>query len=59
LTFQGTGKTYASAFAMAKENPKKVLFLVHREQIAKQSLKSYKNVFGNSKSFGLISGNSK
>lgn len=38
---------------------KKVLFLVHREQIAKQSIRSYKKVFGNSKTFGLLSGNSR
>jgi superfamily II DNA or RNA helicase len=55
----GTGKTYASAFALREENPKKALFIVHREQIAKQAIKSYKNVFGNTKSFGLISGTSK
>ena len=49
LTFQGTGKTYASAFALRNMNPAKVLFLVHREQIAKQAIKSFKNVFGSSK----------
>ncbi|MDD3138523.1 MAG: DUF3427 domain-containing protein [Lachnospiraceae bacterium] len=59
LTRAGTGKTYASAFAIRKENPKKLLFIVHREQIAKQAIKSYKNVFGNTKKFGLISGTSK
>ena len=55
----GTGKTYASAFGVREFNPKKALFLVHREQIAKQSIKSYKNVFDNTKNFGLLSGNSK
>lgn len=59
LTRAGTGKTYASAFALRTINPKKALFLVHREQIAKQAIKSYKKVFGKSKSFGLLSGNSK
>ena len=33
--------------------------MVHREQIAKQALRSYKNVFGERYSFGLLSGNSK
>jgi len=37
-------------------NPAKVLFLVHREQIAKQAIKSFKNVFGSSKTLGLLSG---
>ena len=59
ISATGTGKTYASAFAMREENVKKVLFLVHREQIAKQAIESYKKVFGNTRSFGLLSGNSK
>ncbi len=59
ISATGTGKTYASAFALREDNPKKALFLVHREQIAKQAIKSYKNVFDNHKKFGLLSGNSK
>lgn len=59
ISATGTGKTYASAFALREENPKKVLFLVHREQIAKQAIESYKKVFGTTKTFGLLSGNSK
>ena len=55
----GTGKTYASAFAVKDFNPKRFLFLVHREQIAKQSINAYKNVFKNHENFGLLSGNSK
>lgn len=56
----GTGKTYASAFAMRdlQPQPKRVLFVVHREQIAKKSLESYRKIFTgeNSRSFGLVSG---
>ena len=59
ISATGTGKTYASAFALQGQNPKKALFLVHREQIAKQALQSYRNVFGDTKTFGLLSGNSK
>lgn len=59
ISATGTGKTYASAFAVRQLKPARVLFLVHREQIAKQALKAYKNVFGNTKTYGLISGNSK
>jgi len=68
ISSTGTGKTYASAFALReilrkreKETGRNVraLFVVHREQIAKQALKSYKNVFGEKYSFGLLSGNSK
>ena len=59
ISATGTGKTYASAFALREGNIKKVLFLVHREQIAKQAIVSYKKVFGNTRTFGLLSGNSK
>ena len=55
----GTGKTYASAFAVKDFRPKRFLFLVHREQIAKQSINAYKNVFKDHENFGLVSGNSK
>lgn len=59
MTYQGTGKTYASAFALREQRPKKALFLVHREQIAKQASRSYEKVFGDTKTLGLLSGNSK
>ena len=55
----GTGKTFASAFAMRELHPNRLLFVVHREQIAKQALHSYERIFGNSKTYGLLSGNSK
>ena len=44
MTRGGTGKTYASAFALKNEKPKKALFIVHREIIAKQAIKSYQKV---------------
>lgn len=54
----GTGKTYASAFAVKDANPRKFLFVVHREQIAKQAIESYKRVFkGGEDKFGLLTGN--
>ena len=59
LSSTGTGKTLASAFALREMNPKRALFLVHREQIAKQAMKSYRLVFGSSRSYGLLSGTSK
>lgn len=59
LSATGTGKTYASAFAVRELAPRKMLFLVHREQIARQAIKSYRRVFGDSISIGLLSGNSK
>ncbi|MCP1111172.1 DEAD/DEAH box helicase [Lachnospiraceae bacterium PAL227] len=59
ISATGTGKTYASAFALREEKPRKALFLVHREQIAKQAIKSYKDVFGDTVSYGLLSGSHK
>ena len=59
ISATGTGKTYASAFALREENPRRVLFLVHREQIAKQAVESYRRVFGKTRTLGLLSGNSK
>ncbi len=59
ISATATGKTYASAFALREENPPKALFLVHREQIARQAIVSYKRVFGDTKKFGLLSGSSK
>ena len=59
ISATGTGKTYLSAFEIREYNPNRALFLVHREQIAKQALKSFQNVFGDTKSMGILSGTSK
>lgn len=54
LTRRGTGKTYASAFAMRELGFKRVLFLVHRASLAVQAKKSYQRVFGSTISVGLV-----
>ena len=51
-----TGKTYASAFALKAIRPKRALFLVHREQIARKSLQSYRHVMGNDYTYGVFIG---
>lgn len=56
ISATGTGKTYASAFAMRELGFKRVLFLVHRNQLARQTKKSYEKVFPKSVSMGIISG---
>lgn len=62
ISATGTGKTFASAFALRKllaENllhKRKVLFLSHREQINKQALKSYGKVLGQGYNMELLSG---
>ncbi|UZP02111.1 DEAD/DEAH box helicase [Clostridium botulinum] len=59
ISATGTGKTYLSAFELRNYDPQKALFIVHREQIAKQALSSFKNVFGDTRSMGILSGTSK
>lgn len=56
ISATGTGKTYASAFAARELEFKRVLFLVHRNQIAKQALKSYRKVFDCKVSMGMVTG---
>lgn len=56
ISATGTGKTYASAFAARELGFKHVLFLVHRNQIAKQALKSYQKVFDCKVSMGMVTG---
>lgn len=58
ISATGTGKTYAAAFALREINPKRALFIVHREQILRKAIESFQNVFGETKSFGLYSGTS-
>lgn len=54
ISATGTGKTYASAFAMRELGFKRVLFLVHRGQLARQTKKSYEKVFAKTVSMGLV-----
>ena len=54
ISATGTGKTYASAFAMRELGFKRVLFLVHRATLATQAKASYQRVFDNSVSMGLV-----
>ncbi len=54
ISATGTGKTYASAFAMRELDYKHVLFLVHRTQLAKQTMNSYEKVLGSSRSYGIL-----
>ena len=54
ISATGTGKTYASAFAMRELDFKRVLFVVHRGQLARQTKKSYEKVFSKTVSMGLV-----
>ena len=54
ISATGTGKTYASAFAMRELGFKRVLFLVHRVTLAKQAKKSFEKVFDRKVTMGLV-----
>ncbi len=54
ISATGTGKTYASAFAMREMHFRRVLFLVHRGQLARQTKSSYERVFGSTITTGII-----
>lgn len=59
ISATGTGKTYLSAFDVRNFKPRKMLFLVHREQILRQAMESFKDVLGNEINAGLLTGNRK
>lgn len=56
ISATGTGKTYLSAFAVKDFNPKRMLFLVHREQILNQAQSTFKKIMPD-KNYGILSGN--
>lgn len=58
ISATGTGKTFLSAFDVRNANPNRMLFVVHRENIAKAAMNTFNKVI-NSTSFGLFTGNSK
>ncbi len=58
ISATGTGKTILSAFDVNRFEAKKVLFIVHRENIARKSLKTYMQMI-NDRSFGVLTGSEK
>ena len=55
----GSGKTYLAAFDALNFSPKRLLFVVHEGSILKKALETFQDVFGNSVSYGIFSGESK
>ena len=55
----GSGKTYLSAFDVKNFEAKRVLFLVHRENILLSAKNSFENILGEKFSYGLYTGNKK
>ncbi len=60
ISATGTGKTYAAAFAVRELKPRRMLFVVHREQIARQALASFRRVLGDEgRTYGMLGGGSR
>ncbi|ALC83083.1 MULTISPECIES: DEAD/DEAH box helicase [Bacillus] len=56
----GTGKTYMSAFDVKRFKPKKLLFIVHREEILRKARDNFEMLLPNEGlTFGLLTGNQK
>mgnify|MGYP000403041401 FL=1 len=58
ISATGTGKTFLSAFDVKNVNPKRMLFVVHRENIARTAMLSFEKIINNH-SFGVFTGNNK
>lgn len=59
ISATATGKTYLSAFDVKQFNAKKVLFIVHRWNIAKKAMDSFKEIFKTERTYGLFESSSK
>ncbi|MFC4660776.1 DUF3427 domain-containing protein [Oceanobacillus aidingensis] len=60
ISATGTGKTYLSAFDVRNVAPKRMLFIVHREQILRKAKSDFQRVLGGlDNDFGILSGSSK
>lgn len=58
ISATGTGKTYLAAFDVKAIKPKKMLFIIHREQVAKDAMNTFQSIISD-RSMGLFSGNYK
>jgi superfamily II DNA or RNA helicase/HKD family nuclease len=55
ISATGTGKTVLSALDVKQSGAQRLLFVVHRLNIAKKAISEFRKVFGNTKSLGLYS----
>lgn len=60
ISATGTGKTYLAAFDVQQFRPKRMLFIVHREQILNKAKESFEKILGEPiENFGVLSGSQK
>lgn len=58
ISATGTGKTFLAAFDVAQQKPRRFLFIVHRQQIAQESMNKFREVLGQDITCGLLGGGS-
>lgn len=56
ISATGTGKTVLSALDVKQMGAKRMLFVVHRLNIAKKAMSEFRKVFGETKTMGLYTG---
>lgn len=60
ISATGTGKTMLSALDVRSVNPRRLLFVVHREQVLDRTIQEYRRVLeGDSSDFGKLTGGTK
>jgi superfamily II DNA or RNA helicase len=55
----GSGKTYLAAFDSRNFNPKRLLYIVHEASIMQKAMESFREVFGNSVTYGIYNKDNK
>ena len=56
ISATGTGKTFLSAFDVKMQKTRRFLFIVHRQQIAAESMRKFKQILGSDIACGLLGG---
>ena len=56
ISATGTGKTYLSAFDVKEYSPRKFLYIVHREDVARASMASFRKILGYDIDAGFLTG---
>ena len=56
ISATGTGKTFLSAFDVKRFAPRKFLFIVHRQQIATESMRKFQQILGRQISCSVLGG---
>ena len=59
MSATGTGKTVLSGLDVKNFNANRMLFVVHRGNIARKAVKTFQHIFGNTRKVGLYSGSRK